>query len=145
MGYIEDMAAKEAARQDVARAKQAEAARVLDQGQAGLARTVADPYVNGMSQEDMYKLALAKQAQDANTYKAAMDMIAKNRDYNQAKQAVDNAPVRYETVEDPTTFSYSTNEVRDVNPADLATVRKYQQSIDPGLAAKWMADREAFK
>ena len=60
MGYIEDRNA-EGARQALEAAKKAEAARVLNQGQAGLAQVVADPYVSGISQEDAYKLELAKQ------------------------------------------------------------------------------------
>ena len=62
MGYIEELAAREAARQKVNAAKQAEMARVMNQGQVGLAATVAEPYVSGISQEDAYKLALARQA-----------------------------------------------------------------------------------
>ena len=61
MGYIEDRKA-EGARQAFEAAKKAEAARVLNQGTPGLAQIAADPYVSGISQEDMYKLALAKQA-----------------------------------------------------------------------------------
>ena len=74
MGYIEELAAREAARQEIGRAKQAEAARVLDQGQVGLARVMADPYAGGLSQEDAYKLQLVQQAQDANYAKAVAAM-----------------------------------------------------------------------
>ena len=66
MGYIEDRKA-EGERQAFEAAKKAEAARILNQGTPGLAQAVAQPYVSGISQEDLYKLALAKQAA-ANNY-----------------------------------------------------------------------------
>ena len=113
-------------------AKRAEAARVLDQGQVGLAKTVADPYAGGMSQEDMYKLALAKQAQEANA-KAAYISDAADR-YNASRQYQDDAKLLKKV-------GWDTPE------GTAAVVRSdaFDSKVDPGLAAKWMADREAFK
>lgn len=143
MGYIEELAAREAARQEIGRAKQAEAARVLDQGQVGLARVMADPYAGGLSQEDAYKLQLVQKAREANA-KAAYDKLAADRfnaskQYISAKQAIDNTPIQYRREENPDEGGYTFSEYKNLNPADLAVVRKYQQNIDPGLAAKWMS------
>ena len=80
MGYIEDLAAKEAARRDMEAAKKVEAARVLNQGDVGLAGMATQvPYESGISSEDAYKLALMQQAKDA--------------EYARAQQAMRAAPV----------------------------------------------------
>ena len=132
MGYIEELAAKEAARQEIGRVKQAEAARVLDQGQVGLARVMADQYAGGLSQEDAYKLQLAQQAREANA-KAAYDKVAADR-FNASKQYQDDARLLKRVGWD--------------TPEGVAAVQRsdaFDDRIDPGLAAKWMADREAFK
>lgn len=135
MGYIEELAAREAARQEIGRAKQAEAARVLDQGQVGLARVMADPYAGGLSQEDAYKLQLVQKAREANA-KAAYDKLAADT-YNASKAGVAQA-----------------NEAKRLNrevggwdgPFKDETNPVYRQfNVDPGLAAKWRADREVFK
>lgn len=78
MGYIEDRKA-EGERQAFEAAKKAEIARVLNQGEPGLASRSAEPYVSGISQEDAYKLALARQA------------AAKN--YNRDLEGMRTAPV----------------------------------------------------
>ena len=135
MGYIEDMAAKEAARQEVGRAKQAEAARILNQGTPGLAQAVADPYVSGISQEDMYKLALAKQAQEANI-KAAYDKLNAAKDAEMLKN-----------------YQASQSDMRDINTARglgydknpvLDPTSPIGQRVDPGLAAKYIQMQEAY-
>ena len=80
MGYIEDLAAKEATRRDMEAAKKVEAARVLNQGDVGLAGMATQvPYESGISSEDAYKLALMQQAKDA--------------EYARAQQAMRTAPV----------------------------------------------------
>lgn len=132
MGYIEELAAKEAVRQQVNAAKQAEMARVMNQGQAGLAATVADPYAGGLSQEDAYKLQLVQKAREANA-KAAYDKLAADR-FNASKQYQDDARLL--------------KKVGWNTPEGAAAVQRsdaFDDRIDPGLAAKWMADREAFK
>lgn len=135
MGYIEELAAREAARQEVGRAKQAEAARILNQGTPGLAQTVADPYVSGISQEDMYKLALAKQAQEANI-KAAYDKLNAAKDAEMLKN-----------------YQASQRDMRDINTARglgydknpvLDPTSPIGQRVDPGLAAKYIQMREAY-
>lgn len=122
----------EGERQALEAAKKAQAARILDQGQAGLAKVVADPYVSGMSQEDMYKLALAKQAQETNAKEAYMRDMANK--YNASRQYQDDARL----------LKY----VGWDTPEGMAAVERsdaYDARVDPGLAAKWMADRESFK
>lgn len=104
-----------------------------------------EAYVPGISAEDAYKLQLVKQAQDANYAKSAADRFNASKEYISAKQAIDNAPIQYRREENPDEGGYTFSEYKNLNPADLAAVRKYQQNIDPGLAAKWMADRESFK
>lgn len=81
MGYIEDLANREKARQEANALRNAEASRVLNQGtpSVGLAGMMAEPYARGMSAEDEYKLALAKKAQEDN--------------YRRANEAMKNAPV----------------------------------------------------
>ena len=66
MDYARNRAA-EAARQEYENAQRAKMAQVMNQGTPGLAQSVAQPYVSGISQEDAYKLALAKQVA-ANNY-----------------------------------------------------------------------------
>ena len=81
MGYVEDLAAREAARQNVEAAKKAEMGRMMNQGEVGLAGNVAKmPYVPGMSQEDAYKLAMAQKAEEAS--------------YLRNQELMRNAPVR---------------------------------------------------
>lgn len=131
MGYIEDRKA-EGERQVLEAAKKAEAARILNQGQAGLAQAMAQPYVSGISQEDAYKLALAKQAQEANI-KAAYDKLAADR-FNASKQYQDDARLLKQVGWD--------------TPEGTAAVQRsdaFDSRVDPGLAAKWTADMAAFK
>lgn len=142
MGVIEELAAKEAARQALGRAKQAEMGRVMNQGEQGLAATVADPYVSGISQEDLHKLALVKQAQDANTGKPIMDMITKNRDYVATKKALNERDAAAAATFDAGDDYGGNRGLMDgliFDPIDNAAIAKYKESIDPGLAAKWMS------
>lgn len=134
MGYIEELAARDAARQEQNRVKAAEASRVLNQGASGLAQTVADPYVSGISQEDMYKLAIAKQAQEANI-KAAYDKLAADT-YNASKAGISQS-----------------NEAKRFNkevagwdgPFKDETNPIYKQlNVDPGLATKYTQMQEAY-
>lgn len=119
----------EGERQALEAAKKVEAARMLNQGQVGLAQGVAQPYVSGISQEDLYKLALVKQAQDANA-KAAYDKQAIDN-YNASRQHQDDARLLKKV-------GWDTPE------AYAATVRSeaFDDRVDPGLAAKWM---ESYK
>ena len=134
MGYIEDRKA-EGERQALEAAKKAEAARILNQGQAGLAQAVAQPYVSGISQEDAYKLTLAKQAQEANI-KAAYDKLNAAKDAEMLKN--------YQT---------SQSDMRDINAARglgydknpvLDSTSPIGQRVDPGLAAKYIQMQEAY-
>lgn len=134
MGYIEDRKA-EGERQAFEAAKKAEAARILNQGTPGLAQVVADPYVSGISQEDAYKLALAKQAQEANI-KAAYDKLNAAKDAEMLKN--------YQT---------SQSDMRDINIARglgydknpvLDPTSPIGQRVDPGLAAKYIQMQEAY-
>ena len=166
MGYIEELAAREAARQEIGRAKQAEAARVLDQGQVGLARVMADPYAGGLSQEDAYKLQLVQKAREANA-KAAYDKLAADR-FNASKQYIENKKAaemfgdvpgpdgKYKLVPvgdgradwdaqipggdapDPISKGVAKLQAYLINkPREAAN--EYIDNVDPGLAAKWMS------
>lgn len=166
MGVIEELAAKDAARQALGRAKQAEMGRVMNQGEQGLAATVADPYVSGISQEDLHKLALVKQAQDANTSKAVMDMVAKNQAYQANKKDAEmfgdkvgpdgkykllsdaqvlsaNAEPAWDLQEGPTGDDPISLGLRKLQKYLINTPREaaneYIDNVDPGLAAKWMS------
>lgn len=70
--YIDKLAAQEAARQYNNQIKQAEMARVMNQGQGGLYDRAIAPmdYNEGMSAEDRYKMELAMRAQQANEQRA---------------------------------------------------------------------------
>ena len=128
MGYIEDRAA-EGQRQAFEAAKRAEAAKVLNQVPAGARGLAAKLGYSDSSLEDAYKLQLAKQAQDANHDVAVADMIAKNRAYN-------------------ATATEAANGLKNGGSVDadqMNALRQYQDTVDPGLAAKWMAGRGAFK
>ena len=142
MGYIEDLAAREAARQNVEAAKKAEMGRMMNQGEVGLAGNVAQvPYANGISAEDAQKLVLAQQAQKANEYRAIQDMISKNRDYNATKGALAGREAAAQATFDAGGDVGGNGDIMDFiafNPIDKAAVQKYQDSVDQGLAAKWM-------
>lgn len=123
---IEKLAAeKEAARQEANRAKNLEAARVLNQGDAGLARIAVEPYASGISQEDLYRLKLAQDAQ----------FINQTRDnYNNSKQYVaDDRLLKQVDWDTPEAY------------AAVVRTDKFNDGINQGLAAKWMADRAAFR
>lgn len=144
--------------------------RQFNQNDTGLAANVAgrtgDVYSNGISEADMYKLAMADKARKENDYKAAMGMIAKNREYNTAvkNDAIASQP-KYETFDDGN-GNISSNEIynpskyrtiedgdggltfEEIQPsttADQRTILKYKDNVDPGLAAKYAADRAAFR
>ena len=136
MGYIEDRKA-EGERKALEAAKSAELGRALNQGipSAGLAQAVAQPYVSGISQEDAYKLALAKQAQEANI-RAAYDKVNAVKDAEMLKN--------YQT---------SQSDMRDINVARglgydknpvLDPTSPIGQRVDPGLAAKYIQMQEAY-
>ena len=137
MGYIEDLAAKEAARRGMEAAKKVEAARVLNQGDVGLAGMAAQvPYGAGISVEDAQRLAIAQQAQKINEQKAIQDMIAKNRNYN----ATNAALAERDTAAQATYDAGGNTAILDglvFNPIDKAAVQRYQDSVDQGLAGKW--------
>lgn len=134
-------------------AKQAEAGRVLNQAPStpveGLAAKLG--YSDG-SLEDAYKLQLVKQAQDANRQRsdaqpldpAVVAQINKNRDYNATKNALAQREADARAYDGPGGGG-GFDDALIFNPIDRAAVKKYQDSIDPVLAAKWMADRGAFK
>lgn len=145
MGYIEELAARDAARQEQNRVKAAEASRVLNQGTPGLAGIVADPYVNGISQKDIYRLAMAERAARANEYGNVMDMITKNRDYIATKRALDERDAAATATFDAGDDYGGNSGLMDgliFDPIDKAAIAKYKENIDQGLAAKWM---ESYK
>ena len=101
-----------------------------------------------LSRDQVARLALqnrAREAEQAETSKAVEDMIAKNRGYIQAENNLKNAPLRYSTSVDPRSGTSMSTPYREYNKDDLDTVANYKNSIDQGLAAKWLADRGAFK
>ena len=124
MGYLEDRAA-EGQRQAFEAAKKAEMAKVMSQTPAvpveGLAAKLG--YSDG-SLEDAYRAQVAQKVADQN---AVAKMIADNQVYNAARKRIDEAPYGANTTD------------------GAVLVQKYRDTIDPGLAAKWMADRGAFK
>ena len=122
--YAADRAA-EAARRDAEAAKAAQLARVMSQGNAGLASKTADPYVSGISAEDAYKLKLAQDAAFNN---------AARQNYNDSRQYVEDGKVL-------------ANQHWDTPAAYDAAIRsdKFDSKVDQGLAAKWLADRANFK
>ena len=156
MGHIEDMMKQRIAediryKQDRAadaeyaamqRQRKEEAAKVLNQGEVGLSGSVAQiPYANGISTEDAQKLVLAQQAQKANEYRTIQDMISKNRDYNATKGALAGREAAAQATFDAGGDVGGNGDIMDFiafNPIDKAAVQKYQDSVDQGLAAKWM-------
>lgn len=132
MGYIEELAAREAARQEANRGKQFEAGRVLNQGNPGLAAMAVDPYVRDLSLEDEYKLELAKRAEELKA-KAAYDKLAANR-LNASKQYVEDSKTLKRT-------GWDTPEGYEA----IVRSEAFEDKVDPGLAAKWIADREYFR
>lgn len=101
-----------------------------------------------LSRDQVARLALqnrAREAEQAETSKAVEDMIAKNRGYIQAENSLKNAPLRYSTSVDPRSGTSMSTPYREYSKDDLDTVANYKNNIDQGLAAKWLADRGAFR
>lgn len=66
MGYLEDLAAREAAMQEENRMRAAQTARIMNQGNPGLAGTAIQGYSQeGLSDRDAMALAQQKAIQDA--------------------------------------------------------------------------------
>lgn len=93
------------------------------------------PYHDGISAEDMYRLQMAKQAQEANI-KAAYDKLNAAKDAEMLKN--------YQT---------SQSDMRDINTARglgydknpvLDPTSPIGQRVDPGLAAKYIQMQEAY-
>lgn len=128
-----------------------------------------EEYNPGVSQEEIYRQQQAQKVADQN---AIANMIAKNREYNAARKdagwggtSVD-AGKKYKMVtpeqiiennnawhwdgpagsnsNDPISVAFRNMEMNSMNKG-RETVNRYQDSIDPGLAAKWTADRESFR
>ena len=146
--------------------------RQFNQNDTGLAADVAgrtgDKYVNGMSEADMYKLAMADKARKENDYRAAMEMVAKNQAYQADRKDAErfgdkvgpdgkyalvpagdgradwDAQIPGGDAPDPISIGLDKLQAYLINkPRNAANA--YTDNVDPGLAAKWMADRAAFK
>ena len=124
MGYIEELAAKEANRQETNRARAVQAAQVMNSnsGLADVARVQQGYQPNGLSDRDA--MAVAQQ-----------NAIAR-REYEQA------AAKQYAQSQE-----YA-NTLKDAGQASWdgrTGVVVPQGSMDQGLAAKYAADRAAFR
>ena len=124
MGYIEDKAAAELARQETNRARAVQAAQVMNQnvGLADVARVQQGYQPNGLNDRD----AMAVAQQNAIMQKAYEQAAAKQ--YAQSQ-------------------GYA-NTLKDAGQASWdgrTGVAVPQGNMDPGLAAKYAADRAAFR
>lgn len=101
-----------------------------------------------LNREQVARLALqnrVREAEQAEAGRAVENMIANNRGYLQAENNLKNAPLRYSTSVDPRSGTSMSTPYREYNKDDLDTVANYKNNIDQGLAAKWLADRGAFR
>lgn len=110
----------------------------------GLAGLRAEPYSSGISAEDAYRLAQIKDAQNINAQRA-YDNAAVDR-YTKGKEFSDATSFDRYMLND----AYKKGDMIGIPPLergiDAKTAEYYkQQNVDPGLAAKWMADRESFR
>lgn len=124
MGYIEDKAAQEVARQENARAKAAEAASVLNMnpGLAGLVGKSAGYQTNGLTDQEANAVAQANSIKQREFERAAAEQYARSKMYAQ------NLPAENGTSWDGTPVQ-----------AQVAP------GIDAGLAAKWMQSYKGYK
>jgi len=124
MGYIEDKAAAEVARQETNRARAVQAANVLNSnpGLADVARVQQGYQPNGLSDRD----AMAVAQQNAIMQKAYEQAAAKQ--YAQSQE-----------------YANTRNDVGQASWDGRTGVVVPQGNIDPGLAAKYAADRAAFR
>lgn len=124
MGYIEDLAAKEAARQSANRTKQVEAANILNSN-VGLADSVrpAQGYkADGLSDRDAMAIAQQNAIMQKAYEQAAAEQYAKSQAY--------------------------ANTLKEAGQAGWdgrSGVAVPQGNIDQSLAAKYAADRAAFR
>lgn len=124
MGYIEELAAKEANRQETNRARAVQAAQVMNSnpGLADVARVQQGYQPNGLSDRD----AMAVAQQNAIAQRAYEQAAAKQ--YVQSQEYA--------------------NTLKDVGQASWdgrTGVVIPQGNMDQGLAAKYAADRAAFR
>ncbi len=124
MGYIEELAAREAARQNENRAKQAEAAKVLDMnaGLAGSVRPSQGYQANGLTDREANELAQRNAIAQKAYEQAAAERYLQSKDYVES--------------------------MRDAGQAGWdgkSAVVVPQGNIDQGLAAKWRADMGSFR
>ena len=124
MGYIEDKASQEVARQENSRAKAAEAAAVLNMnpGLAGLVGKAAGYQSNGLTDQEANALAQANAIKQREFERAAATQYAQSKAYAQ------NLPTDNGVSWDGTPVQ-----------AQVAP------GIDAGLAAKWMQSYKGYK
>ena len=124
MGYIEELAAKEANRQEVNRARAVQAAQVMNQnvGLADIARAQQGYQPNGLSDVDAMAVAQHNAIAQRAYEQAAAKQYAQSQEY--------------------------ANTLKDAGQASWdgrTGVVVPQVNIDQGLAAKYAADRAAFR
>ena len=124
MGYIEELAAKEANRQETNRARAVQAAQVMNSnsGLADVARVQQGYQPNGLSDRDAMVVAQQNAIAQRAYEQAAAKQYAQSQEY--------------------------ANTLKDAGQASWdgrTGVVVPQGSIDQGLAAKYAADRAAFR
>lgn len=117
MGYIEDKASQEVARQENSRAKAAEAAAVLNMnpGLAGIIGNSAGYQTNGLTDQEANAIAQSNMIKQRAYEQAADDQYAKSKAYAQSLPS-----------ENGTSW--------DGTPVQIPVA----PGVDAGLAAKWM-------
>ena len=124
MGYIEELAAKEANRQEVNRARAVQAAQVMNSnsGLADVARVQQGYQPNGLSDRDVMAVAQQNAIAQRAYEQAAAKQYAQSQEY--------------------------ANTLKDAGQSSWdgrTGVVVPQGSIDQGLASKYAADRAAFR
>lgn len=82
------------------------------------------------SDGELQALGQQKQIQQAKDQAAIQDMIAKNREYNQAKKIQAANMAKPMDMVDYAQTMYS---------PEASQIAAYEKTVDPGLAAKWMS------
>lgn len=113
-----------------------------------LGGTSSIPYQSGISEQDVYKLALAEKARKANEYNNIMRMIDANRVGVNAANASRTQP-EIPSASDAAFYAQDGIDVYKGYNKDMeeyarnkALADAYSNTVDQGLAAKWM---ESYK
>ena len=141
MGFIEDKAALEFARQENNRAKAAEAAAVLNMnsGLAGLVGKSAGYQSNGLTDQEANAISQAELIKQRAFEAAAAAQYAKSKEYiGNVKGARGYESLKNYVPFDAEEAAYQARDLNEMVGQKSAAEQYLRENVDEGLAAEWM-------